>query len=112
MSKRIPDQQRSVVKVRDNWRCVRCGSKGSEWHHRRSRSVVDDHRHCACNGVWLCKACHDWTHAHPFEARALGLIVSRAAIPTEHPVKCVRRGWVNLTCIGDAEPNKEVKDEW
>jgi len=39
--------------------------------------VVDDHTHCPCNGVWLHHSCHQYVHAHPVEARRLGLIVSR-----------------------------------
>jgi hypothetical protein len=25
----------------------------------------------------LCQTCHDWVHAHPFEAKSEGLIVTR-----------------------------------
>jgi hypothetical protein len=103
MSKSIPSGQRSLVKVRDNWCCVRCGMPGAEWHHRRSRSVRDDHQHCTCNGIWLCSTCHVWAHAHPFEARNTGLIVSRHSMPGDEPVLCAVRGWVVLTCAGEVE---------
>jgi hypothetical protein len=103
MRNEIPTIQRAVVKVRDEGKCVRCGGVGSEWHHRRSRSVRDEHQHCACNGVWLCRTCHAWAHAHPFEARRTGFIVSRHSTPVDHPVECVMRGWVRLTCMGRTE---------
>jgi hypothetical protein len=76
---RIPDEARRLVKERDLLRCLRCGvpSPHGEWHHRRSRRVVDTHTHCACNGVWLCGTCHRWAHAHPLLARHAGLIVSQ-----------------------------------
>ena len=48
-----------------------------EVHHRRGRSVVDEHRHCPCNLTYICGSCHRWVHAHPFEARGKGLIISR-----------------------------------
>jgi hypothetical protein len=74
----IPLKSREAVKQRAMGRCERCGGPGSQWHHRRGRSVKDLHRHCPCNGVWLCPTCHTWAHAHPEEAREEGFIVSRA----------------------------------
>jgi hypothetical protein len=77
----IPPHRREQVRKREMGRCLRCGGPGANWHHRRSRSVRDEHTHCACNGVWLCgsgtEGCHGWAHSHPFEAKAAGLIVSR-----------------------------------
>ena len=72
----IPEESRARVKHRDQYACRRCGQKGSDWHHRRSRRIRDDHTHCACNGIWLCHPCHMWAHAHVAEAREAGLIVS------------------------------------
>jgi hypothetical protein len=83
---------------------------GSDWHHRRSRSVVDAHTHCACNGVTLCgpgnnNGDHGWTHSNPFEARAKGLIISRHSLllPFNVPVLITGRGWVLLQCNGTFE---------
>lgn len=99
----IPSMQRVKVKVRDSRRCVRCGGQGAEWHHRRSKSVRDEHRHCTCNGVWLCTDCHQWVHSHPFEARGSGFIVSRhTPVPGTEPVQCVLRGLIVLDCEGGA----------
>jgi hypothetical protein len=79
VTKQIPEAARTIVRHRAHGRCERCGSPApnGEWHHRRSRSVRDEHRHCPCNGLWLCQADHQWVHAHPFEARQTGFIVSR-----------------------------------
>jgi hypothetical protein len=79
VSKGIPPASRALVKEREDNRCLRCGVPGErhQWHHRRSRSVVDPHQHCPCNGVLLCRTCHTWVHAHPLMARLAGLIVSR-----------------------------------
>lgn len=100
MASPIPTQRREQVKAREMDRCFRCGGKGSEWHHRRSRSVRDTHTHCACNGVWVCKTCHDWAHAHPFDARSIGLIVSRhQRDPGTVPVEA-RFGLIVLDCEG------------
>ena len=37
----------------------------------------DEHTHCPCNGVWLCRTCHAWAHKNPIAAREAGYIVSR-----------------------------------
>jgi 5-methylcytosine-specific restriction endonuclease McrA len=78
-SNQIPTKVRARVKVRARFRCERCGAPApsGEVHHRRSRSVRDQHTHCCCVLVLLCGTCHRWVHAHPFEARTEGLIVSR-----------------------------------
>lgn len=87
VSNEIPASSRQIVKARARGRCERCNGVGAEWHHRRTRSVRDDHRHCPCNGVLLCSGCHQWVHAHPFEARQAGWIVSRHTVqPGLHPV--------------------------
>ena len=111
MSNPIPTTKRLKVKVRERHRCLRCGGRGAEWHHRRSRSVRDEHQHCTCNGVWLCNTCHAWAHKHPFEARAVGLIVSRHSLPFQVPVTCVRRGVILLDCEGETR-EYDPEEEW
>lgn len=102
MATSIPAASRRQVEGRDAQRCVRCGipTITGHWHHRRSRSVRDEHQHCACNGVYLCGACHKWVHEHPFEAREMGWIVSRAFLPFEQPVFNQSFGWLMLACDG------------
>lgn len=75
----IPTKSRDLVKARAHHRCERCEAPAynGDWHHRRTRSVDDEHQHCPCNGVWLCRTCHRWAHDHPDEARRSGWIVSR-----------------------------------
>lgn len=100
MGNEIPSRARELVKRRTMGRCIRCGGPGSEWHHRRTRSVRDGHRHCPCNGVWLCLTDHQWVHAHPFEAKAEGLIVSKyEAEPGLIPVSA-HFGELMLECNG------------
>lgn len=79
MSNDPPERTRAMVRIRAHQRCERCLVPAAigHIHHRRSRSVRDKHRHCCCNLVWLCPTCHAEVHAHPFEARADGWIVSR-----------------------------------
>lgn len=96
----IPTKSRELVKKRDKDQCVRCRGRGTEWHHRRSRSVRGEHRHCPCNGILLCKTCHDWVHANPFHARSKGWIVSRHADPSEQQMDNVSLGWIRLQCDG------------
>ena len=105
----IPTESRLAVERRDVQMCVRCLGNGSDWHHRRSRSVRDEHQHCPCNGVMLCgrgnvKGCHGYVHSNPERARALGLIVPRyVEDPRLVPVRTTT-GWWILTCEGVALP--------
>lgn len=103
----IPTSVRVIVRGRDRQRCVVCGMRGMEWHHRRTRAVVDDHTHCPCNGITVCGrgntgGDHGWVHSNPFEARGLGLIISRHSdlMPFEVPVFITGRGWMLLGCDG------------
>lgn len=108
MSSRIPDSSRKIVTERDRGRCVRCLMPGREWHHRRGKSVVDEHRHCPCNGVILCGngnvgGCHGYVHSRPFEARAAGLIVLRSvALPYTVPFRLGTTEFVLPDCSGGA----------
>jgi len=100
----IPTKSREIVRKRDRGTCVRCGLPGREWHHRRSRSVRGDHRHCPCNGVTLCHVDHKWVHSNPIEAMALGLIVSRwVDNPSNVPVSTVY-GLAMQDCEGERKP--------
>lgn len=104
---------RAKIKVRDHHRCVVCGLPGEDVHHRRGRRRNDEHTHCPCNGVTLCgkgnvSGDHGWVHQHPFEARGLGLIISRheERAPFEVPIKTCG-GWFLLQCSGLMEPVDE-----
>lgn len=100
----IPGQSRKLVEQRDMRLCVRCGGRGAEWHHRRSRRVRDAHRHCACNGLYMCHTCHAWAHAHPRAAMARGLILPQwTTRPWLMPVR-IRGGWWVLRCTGVGVP--------
>lgn len=96
----IPPHRREQVKRREMGRCLRCGGPGSACHHRRGRAVKDQHQHCSCNLVWLCRTCHDWAHAHPFEARAVGLIVSRYESSPGSVTALAHFGPLRLGCDG------------
>ena len=96
----IPDLSRGLVTMRDRYLCVRCGMRGTDWHHRRSRSVHNEHTHHPCNGILLCSACHRWVHANPFLARGSGLIVPRYV---DHPADVsvdTYMGQMRLDCEG------------
>lgn len=111
MSNPIPDASRRIVERRDRGRCVRCGGVGTDWHHRRGRSVKDQHQHCACNGILLCRTCHSYVHHYPSIAAGMGFVVSRhEPWPESTPVKSVQ-GWAILSCEGDATwtPESEIE---
>lgn len=103
-AKGLSPAERAVVVGRERGLCARCGLPGTDWHHRRSRSVRGPHTHCACNGVLLCRADHQWAHANPDEARQQGFIVRRTIeepfiIPTLRP-----SGWFATDCGGALHP--------
>jgi 5-methylcytosine-specific restriction enzyme A len=96
----IPAESREVVFTREHGLCARCCMRGSEWHHRRSRRVRGLHRHCACNGVLLCRTCHRWAHSNLWQASEDGWIVSiheefPASVPQHRP-----DGWWITLCDG------------
>lgn len=110
----IPPASRAIVRKRDADMCVRCfAHKMLEWHHRRTRNVVDLHQHCACNGVLLCHTCHTYLHANPEEARGHGLIVSSYEDqPFTVPYRQGLAGlWVQNLCDGTQQwvPAKRVQ---
>lgn len=94
----IPEESRTKVQLRARFHCERCGAPtmNGHWHHRRSRSVRDELVHSPANGVWLCPTDHAWVHAHPFEARAEGFIVSRHSDPRTEPIQhwALGRTWL------------------
>lgn len=104
----VPTRVREIVRQREAGadgtvpRCLRCGGKGSEYAHRRTRSEHSVHRHCPCNGMYLCHTCHQvWAHHQPAAAMAEGFMVSRfEAEPGKVPVKSWY-GWIYLLCDGD-----------
>lgn len=98
----IPQESRDLVFARDGYRCVRCGGAASDWHHRRKRSVADEHQHCACVGIATCRKCHSYIHAHPTESTEKGWIVTQwEKEPWKMPVK-TPKGMVVTTCDGRA----------
>ena len=98
----IPPESRALVEQRDRMRCGRCFGPGSEWHHRRSRRVRADHRHCACNGTLMCGTCHRWAHSNPEHARATGFIVQQWEDEPLNVPQLRTDGWWALVCDGSA----------
>lgn len=103
----LPMVTRNLVVERDGGRCIRCHGRGLEVHHRRSRSVHDEHTHCPCNLLTLCgmgnhTGCHGFAHSQPFKARPSGLLVRRSesdpgSVPLYLPFTDT---WVLLGCDG------------
>ena len=103
MGNRIPDGNRTLVKMRARFRCERCGvpNPNGEVHHRRSRLVRDGHQHCPCTLIYLCGVCHRWAHANPFEARKYGFILSKfIAEPSTVPTLREQWGETYYSCDG------------
>ena len=99
---RIPTRSREIVAKRSLGRCERCAGMGAEWHHRRRRLIKDEHQHCPCNGVWLCRKCHSWVHANPTRAIASGFILpGTVAEPSKVAVLRSNAWWAAFFCDGD-----------
>lgn len=99
---------RRKVDERSHGRCERCGAKdASDYSHRRTTAVRDDHQWCACNATKACRTCHAWAHSNPTLAKAIGFAVSRfethvAGVPAK-----LLNGWRILTCSGRSIPIPE-----
>lgn len=98
---------RLAIHLRSGGLCELCGDPISvasmEGHHRRSRSVPGDHRHCPCNALALCGRCHHGpqVHAGPTRAKEIGTIVSRHSVEEPSAVLVrLRTGRVQLNCDG------------
>jgi hypothetical protein len=104
MGNDVPLSVRTSVRQRAHHRCERCQvpTPHGAIHHRRSRSVRDQHTHCQCNCVYLCHTCHRDVHAHPFNSSKDGWIVSRHVLePTAVSLHSPTGEWV-LDCTGGA----------
>ena len=99
----IPARARGLVLVRDRYLCIRCGTRGSDVHHRRRRAVRDDHTHCPCNLILLCRNCHSWVHHEVWLARADGLIVSHVIAEPTTKLTATIAGPVRFDCDGGFE---------
>lgn len=100
----IPQASRIVVGKRDHLLCARCSMKATDWHHRRKRSVADEHQHCACVGVMLCRTCHSWAHAEPREAAGRGYLMAQFEREPWKVPHLRRGGWWTTTCDGLLHP--------
>lgn len=102
MANEIPTSKRQAVHKRDGRHCQRCGvgCMTGEIHHRRSRSVRDDHTHCLCNLVYLCNRCHRFLTEHPMDGYLTGWMVRRARAPFGTPFKRWDRAWALPMCEG------------
>ena len=82
---------RAFVMDRDEWSCqTDKASTGVlhmgeiDPHHRISRARDSERALDPDNLIALCRRHHDWVHAHPLEAEALGLLKS-APLLSPHP---------------------------
>ncbi len=65
------------VRGQTGGRCLICWTEhsrhrqGTDAHHVYGKKAHPKLRHVVANGVWLCRECHDWMHAHPARARKI-----------------------------------------
>ena len=81
----FPRDVAARIDARDPW-CIHCGTPNNlHRHHRRIKGMGGDpreHTDCACVGVRICGACHEWAHSSKGrrEAEAEGLIIPRVTL--------------------------------
>ena len=121
MSKNNPSEEtRQLVHMRDEWRCIRCGSSmynnyfGEDQHHRRMRSHKFPGLHAADNIIDLCGSgttgCHGYVHQHPTESYENGWLVHSYEDPAEVPIN-IRGLWYLLKKDGTKVPYEgKLKD--
>ena len=68
---------REALRKRSRGRCEGCGGSATDYSHRRTVSIRDEHQWCPCNALHLCRTCHRWAHHNPEQARERGWHVSR-----------------------------------
>jgi hypothetical protein len=51
-----------------------CGHGATDVHHKFSGSDRDTYYLVQSTWLAVCRACHDWIHAHPKESRAFGYL--------------------------------------
>lgn len=95
----IPRKTSEDVRTREQGRCLRCQSPGTDCHHRKRRR---EGGHAIENIVLLCRSCHNWAHANPEQARKEGFIVSVWGDVSETPIKAWY-GWIKLRDEGFVE---------
>jgi hypothetical protein len=100
-----------LVRDRDRWQCVRCGTTESlTTQHRVARGMGGTRWlgvNLPANLITLCGSgttgCHGWVERHPTEAKLLGLALSRfISDPASHPV-FTWRGWLRLHDDGSTQ---------
>lgn len=97
MSNPIPKEIRDAVHERERDMCIRCGTAGSDIHHRKRRR---DGGHSRPNCILLCRVCHQEAHANPAWARERGLIVSAFTDDIAGQPVHTYAGWVRLESDG------------
>lgn len=95
---RLTEEQYRLVVNRAKGQCEArlpgvCTRRGQDWHHRQRRNIGSN---SPSNGLWLCRACHDYiTHREVAVGRARGLVVSAyAPDPAAVPVLIGRHWWL------------------
>ena len=95
---------RELIKARSGGRCERCGGRGAEYSHRRTRTVRDAHTACPCNALWSCRTCHAWLHKNPSAALEEGVMLSRYTEAPYAVAVVTIAGLVVLDCEGGWTP--------
>lgn len=94
---------RELLRERSRGRCEGCRGAATDYSHRRTVAVPDEHQWCPCNALHLCRTCHKWAHDNPEKARLRGWHVSRYMdTPSDVPAAIIT-GWVTLDCEGSGQ---------
>jgi hypothetical protein len=92
----VPPAVKEALKGRAGGSCEMqlpgCLGRGTDPSHRigtkaggRKGEAKERHNRLS-NVVWACRACHDWCHARPAEAKDAGLMLEEWQNPEDVPV--------------------------
>lgn len=103
----LSTKTRRLVKDRDRGRCLRCGARAEQIHHRRPRGRGGSSLAAANqpdNLVSLCSRCHEHIERNRLEAYASGWLLKHTVqSPAEVPLKDLAGSRFYLTEDGDRD---------
>lgn len=90
----------ALVWTRDEGRCVVCGGRGDQIHHRQPRGMGGASRrgdvHSPSRLIAVCRDCHGWIESYRLDAQRSGYLVRRGPVPPADVPLLHRGRWVLL----------------
>lgn len=82
----------------------RCQEQGTDFSHRWGQGTAGPD--LASNGLWACRLCHSWCHAHPAKAKDQGWMLRSLSETLTEPAWYQGNRWVLLDDKGGIIPSR------